>query len=251
MDPSREDVYEAAQVLQENLDKIGCTFSFMGGLGLLLHGLKVDRDIKDIQVVFEEYTVLDDVFAELKAEADDRLVFSAPQDVYTWMITIRPYGDESDIIVDAHVTLTGRKGIEGGIGVLELSVSGEITYEDDKGKQISLTGNVLNIEPMVRTLLWSWDQEDDVTHRQAFMDLHLLMRHEDYSEVIRKVPNDMNLVPRWNFVREVYDRKDRSWKDFGELFNVNPKSEPPSDESSGQEAVFSEGEEHGSLDGTV
>ncbi|KAF9636485.1 hypothetical protein BFW01_g7381 [Lasiodiplodia theobromae] len=248
MDPSREDVYKAAQILQENLDNIGCTFSFMGGLGLLLHGLKVDRDIKDIEVVFEEYTVLDDVFAELKAEADDRLALSAPRGHGTWMITIRPHRNE--IIVDAHATLAGRKGIEGGIGVLELSVSGEITYEDDKGRQISLTGNVLDIEPMVRTLLWSWDQRD-VTYRQAFMDLHLLMRDEGYIEEIRKVPNDMNLVQRWNFVREVYDRRDRNWEEFGKLFDVDPKSEQPSDESSGQEAVFSEGEEHDSLDGTV
>lgn len=71
MDPSREDVYKAAQVLQKNLDNIGCTFSFIGGLGLLLHGLKVDRDIKDIQIVFDEDTMLLDVFAQLQ-ETNDR-----------------------------------------------------------------------------------------------------------------------------------------------------------------------------------
>lgn len=104
---------------------------------------------------------------------------------------------------------------------------------------------------MVRMLLWSWEQEDDVTHRQAFMDLHLLMRHEDYIEEIRKVPNDMNLVPRWKFVKELYDRRDRNWEEFGKLFDVDPESDQPSDGSSGQDAVFSEGEEHDSLDGTV
>lgn len=136
------------------------------------------------------------------------------------------------------------------MGIPGLSVPGETTYDDDEYGQISLTGNVLNIESMVRTLLWSWEQQD-VTYPKAFMDLHLLMRHEDSSEKIRKVPNNQNLVPRWNFVREVYDRRDRNWKDFGELFDVNPKSDPPSDESSGQEAVSSEVEEHDSLDGTV
>lgn len=71
MAPSRNDVCKAARVLQDTLDEIRCPFTFMGGLGLLLHGLAVDRDIEDIQIALDEETDVEAVLAQLQ-EANDQ-----------------------------------------------------------------------------------------------------------------------------------------------------------------------------------